>query len=70
MKSEIIHPNRTHCPHGHDYTADNTYICTTPFGKVRYKCKTCEARYRGIRRPKASPNRCEFCRQSKTRPRM
>lgn len=32
--------NRTHCPHGHDYTVDNTYI--QPSNGARH-CRTCAA---------------------------
>lgn len=32
---------RTHCPHGHEYTPENTYIHTQRDGYRRRACRTC-----------------------------
>jgi hypothetical protein len=33
--------NRTHCKHGHEYTAANTMIVTRPDGSTYRQCRTC-----------------------------
>jgi hypothetical protein len=42
-------PRKTHCPHGHEYTAENT----RPRGKAGRSCRRCDAR--GRNRCKALP---------------
>lgn len=32
---------KTHCPAGHEYTEDNTYIIQRPGGRTARQCKTC-----------------------------
>lgn len=39
----------THCPHGHEYTSENTYIRENPKGWASRKCRTC-ARLRELER--------------------
>lgn len=34
--------NRTHCPYGHPYDAQNTYVFKGPNGRPRRNCKTCQ----------------------------
>lgn len=32
---------KTHCKHGHEFTADNTVIVTNPNGQPARRCRTC-----------------------------
>jgi hypothetical protein len=41
---------KTHCPHGHAYTPENTYMATNPNGNPRRLCIACRKRYRKNRR--------------------
>lgn len=37
-----LHERRkTHCPHGHEYTEENTYIKTLATGTTSRECRTC-----------------------------
>ena len=40
------HAARTHCPNGHEYSEDNTYIATTRSGRKRGErvCRACRAK--------------------------
>lgn len=48
--------NKTHCPQGHEYNAENTYIYHRKNGKVERHCKPCvsmaKKRYRARRATK------------------
>lgn len=33
---------KTHCPRGHEYTSENTYIINHSRGEVERRCRTCE----------------------------
>lgn len=37
---------KTHCPHGHEYTPENTYYKKQKNGRPRRSCKTCARRQR------------------------
>lgn len=45
LRSQHTMPHRnaakTHCPHGHEYTAKNTYSRTRGTGVARRECRTC-----------------------------
>ncbi len=43
--------SKTHCPHGHEYTPENTYITQGGDGRPFRKCREC-SRIRGRRRAK------------------
>lgn len=43
---------RTHCPQGHEYTDENTYLNRTTNGR---QCKTCRARWFKTRQPAPAP---------------
>lgn len=52
---------RTHCPHGHEYTEENTRRRVTPSGGVKRECRTCtrlrnRENARKRRQAKKSPN--------------
>ena len=36
---------KTHCPRGHEYTAENTYLTKHKNGAVGRECKTCKKHY-------------------------
>ena len=36
----------THCPQGHEYTPENTYIYTSPKGQDSRSCRTCRGTWR------------------------
>lgn len=40
---------KTHCPAGHEYTEENTYILQRPGGRTARQCKTC-ARAKAVRK--------------------
>lgn len=33
--------SKTHCPHGHEYTVENTYLEKLPSGRLQRRCRTC-----------------------------
>jgi hypothetical protein len=35
-------PRKTHCPQGHEYTEENTYVYTAPSGYVNRRCRICK----------------------------
>lgn len=35
--------SKTHCPRGHEYSPDNTYVTPTPSGGTRRTCKQCSS---------------------------
>ena len=39
--SHNINGNKTHCPHGHEYKADNIYYSIDGLGRTSRKCKSC-----------------------------
>jgi len=53
-RARAWHLSRTHCPHGHEYTSENTRI--HPNGG-----RDCRACNRGPRRPKVSLRKTGFC---------
>lgn len=42
--------NPTHCPRGHAYTADNTYVKHRSNGQINRTCRTCVSAAREARR--------------------
>lgn len=42
-KGRIRAQKITHCPHGHEYTLENTYT-ETSCGKTQRRCRTCRSR--------------------------
>lgn len=39
-------PQKTHCPHGHEYSDENTEIRTDDKGFVARLCRTCQKRWK------------------------
>jgi HNH endonuclease len=50
---------RTHCPQGHEYTPENTYVYTNPKGHRTRACRTCTI----ARAQRDAPNRLEYHRK-------
>lgn len=46
----VINAGKTHCIHGHEYTAKNTIRETSPNGRPRRKCRICRTQMRRRRR--------------------
>lgn len=44
---------KTHCPAGHEYTEDNTYVIKRPGGRTARQCKTCTKAKAAARRKAA-----------------
>ncbi len=38
---ETVQRAKTHCPHGHPYSIENTYFCRSASGGIARQCKTC-----------------------------
>lgn len=53
-RSPLTPGSRTHCPQGHPYTPENTYLWTDKNGSERRHCRTC----RGWRSLTPHPDRC------------
>jgi hypothetical protein len=47
----------THCPVGHEYTADNTDAYTDQINRVRRICRSCEARRADLPDKKRTPRK-------------
>jgi hypothetical protein len=41
---------KTHCPHGHEYTPENTYVINRTGGRTARQCRTCMREQRDARR--------------------
>lgn len=41
---------KTHCPHGHEYTPENTYVISRSGGRTARQCRTCMREQREARR--------------------
>ena len=41
-----VNRNKTHCPKGHEYTKENTYMCLKKNGKISRSCRICGRRHR------------------------
>lgn len=41
---------KTHCPHGHEYTPENTYVINRAGGRTARQCRTCMREQREARR--------------------
>ena len=52
----LHNPDKTHCPNGHAYTAENTLIINDPRGAHR-RCKKCHADYERKRRQRLRKKR-------------
>lgn len=51
------HARKTHCPHGHEYTEENTYWRKTPSGVGRM-CRTCRKQRNAARYPNTENEMC------------
>lgn len=44
-KQRLYNSQKTHCPHGHEFTTENTVWCRSNVGGMQRLCKACRHRY-------------------------
>lgn len=56
---------KTHCPHGHEYTPENTIIVGASRGEPARRCRTCHAAYHAAykRTPKGAEDAREYMKE-------